>query len=72
MQSTGKIENHQSQAGLLEALAKELEGTDRFFLHWRADIRRWQVCPHVFYRAGHGACRRDDRRAHAKVRLGAV
>lgn len=31
MQSTVKIENHQSQAGLLEALAKGLEGTDRFF-----------------------------------------
>lgn len=31
MQSTVKIESHQSQAGLLEALAKELEGTDRFF-----------------------------------------
>lgn len=31
MQHTIGIENHKSQAGLLEALAKQLEGTDRFF-----------------------------------------
>lgn len=31
MQHTIEIEKHKSQAGLLEALAKQLEGTDRFF-----------------------------------------
>ena len=30
MRHTIGIENHKSQAGLLEALAKQLEGTDRF------------------------------------------
>lgn len=31
MRHTIEIENHKSQARLLEALAKQLEGTDRFF-----------------------------------------
>ncbi|WP_417293051.1 hypothetical protein [Desulfovibrio porci] len=31
MQSTTKIEGYRDQTGFLEALAKELEGTDRFF-----------------------------------------
>lgn len=55
MQSTTKIENYRDQAGLLEALAKEVEGTDRFFFIGARITADGKFVPMYFTGPGMGA-----------------
>lgn len=54
MQHTIEIESHKSQAGLLEALAKQLEGIDRFFFIGARIDAEGKVAPMYFPGPGMG------------------
>ena len=54
MRHTARIENHKSQAGLLEALAKQLEGIDRFFFIGARIDAEGKVAPMYFTGPGMG------------------
>ena len=54
MRHTARIENHKGQAGLLEALAKQLEGIDRFFFIGARIDAEGKVAPMYFAGPGMG------------------